>query len=148
MKKLLGILALGLLWCNVGFAENYEELMKKANTATGKDAIEVLELAKEALDFERSFLKECLNDLKIYRDKKVESCLKFKDRYDGLVNLTMIFTAHLKSEFYKISNKLDSGEKLEYTNGEHLMKTMNNYDDALKLNIKTLRKINLLMENL
>ena len=49
---------------------------------------------------------------------------------------------------YKISNKLDSGEKLEYTNGEHLMKTMNNYDDALKLNIKTLRKINLLMENL
>jgi len=148
LKKLLGILVLGLLWCNVGFAENYEELIKKANTATGKDAIEVLELAKEALELETSFLEECLKDLKIYKDKKVESCLKFKDRYDGLMNLNSIFTPHLKSKLVEIANKLDGGEKLEYTNGEHLTKTMNNFFDALQLNTKMATKINLLIKNL
>ena len=29
MKKLLGILVLGLLWCNVGFADGIKELNKK-----------------------------------------------------------------------------------------------------------------------
>ena len=148
MKKAIAIIVLGLLWCNVGVAENYEELIKKANTATGKDAIEVLELAKEALELETSFLEECLKDLKIYKDKKVESCLKFKDRYDGLMNLNSIFTPHLKSELVEIANKLDGGEKLEYTNGEHLTKIMNNYFDALQLNTKMATKINLLIKNL
>ena len=35
MKKLLGILVLGLLWCNVSYAldrEKLNELMAKANT--------------------------------------------------------------------------------------------------------------------
>jgi len=29
MKKLLGIMVLGLLWCNIGYASNEEEVKKK-----------------------------------------------------------------------------------------------------------------------
>jgi len=31
MKKLLGIMVLGLLWCNVAFAVSLESILEKAN---------------------------------------------------------------------------------------------------------------------
>ena len=40
MKKLLGILVLGLLWCNVGFAENFIYRCNFDTQYKNKDAIE------------------------------------------------------------------------------------------------------------
>ena len=44
MKKLLGILVLGLLWCNVGFAGDYKNLLKKAKTASKEQIQEITKL--------------------------------------------------------------------------------------------------------
>ena len=47
MKKLLGILVLGLLWCNVGVAGDYKNLLAKAKVATKEQIHEIIALAKK-----------------------------------------------------------------------------------------------------
>jgi len=42
MKKLLGILVLGLLWCNISVAGDYDSTLKKLKKANDKEIVEVL----------------------------------------------------------------------------------------------------------
>ena len=62
MKKLLGILVLGLLWCNIGFAESY--VCKDDKTATNTVETSIWERHSK----DQFALRIINNDQKIYFD--------------------------------------------------------------------------------
>ena len=44
------------MWCNVGFAANYEELLNKVKTVNNKETIEIMDEVILGFEFENSFL--------------------------------------------------------------------------------------------
>ena len=114
MKKLLGIVVLGLFWCNVVVAANYEELLTKAKTENNKEAIEVMDEAILGLEFENGFLEDCISEIK-YLKKWGDSCKKVKSRLDGQMNLMDVLdNANLINNLLEIGKKIDKGKKLDF----------------------------------
>ena len=58
MKKLLGIVVLGLLWCNVGFAGDYKNLLKKSKTASKEQIQEIINHISVGYDLELVLRKD------------------------------------------------------------------------------------------
>jgi len=54
MKKFSAIIVLGLLWSNVVFAANYEELLNKVKTVNNKETIEIMDEVILGFEFEIS----------------------------------------------------------------------------------------------
>ena len=63
MKKLLGILVIGLLWCNVGFAEDRETCAEYAGKAMTEGAA-------------RSIMGACLNSDGFTKSKRFKCAIK------------------------------------------------------------------------
>ena len=103
MKKLLGILVLGLLWCNVGFAE---DIMLSCEPSNKKDKpiSVVLNDKEKKVIYDGSKMTRQYNGL-LYGDKKIvfvqnaETYSANIDRITGIVE--EVWTKPFKTKFFK-----------------------------------------------
>jgi len=81
MKKLLGILVLGLLWCNVSYAldrEKLNELMAKAKTSYAAVLIEDY-CASEKAFLEIMYSKACKCAIKVGKANNEAAAVEIED---------------------------------------------------------------------
>ena len=148
MKKFSAIIVLGLLWSNVIFAANYEELLNKVKTVNNKETIEIMDEVILGFEFEISFLEDCVNEIK-YLKKWGDKCKKVALRMDGQLNLVNVFASeNLQSNLLEIAKKLDNGEKLDFIDKTKLQTKMDKIIELYGKHGSLLKKINFLKDNL
>ena len=148
MKKFSAIIVLGLLWSNVIFAANYEELLNKVKTVNNKETIEIMDEVILGFEFEISFLEDCVNEIK-YLKKWGDKCKKVALRMDGQLNLVNVFASeNLQSNLLEIAKKLDNGEKLDFIDKTKLQTKMDKIVELYGEHGSLLKKINFLKDNL
>ena len=147
-KKLLGILVLGLLWCNVGFAEDYKNLLKKAKTASKEQIQEIINHISVGYDLEIGIAERCMYDLKSTQEFG-QSCEKLVSRFDAVNNLGGVFAVpNFRNKLSEITKALDKGEKLPYINTSEFMRDLKAYTRKLSKFEKLVSDILFLKNNL
>ena len=121
MKKLLGIVVLGLLWCNVGFAESEKAIIKCADHAYKKD-------------FDQNFLNYMY--LFVHSKKQLEKDKIMADDSNFLFHHTLVLTTAGFSqeeivEHFKEVEKKDF-ESLEETQKRTAISIKQNKDTFMK----------------
>ena len=148
MKKLSLYIILGLMFCNVGFTANYEELLNKGKTANYKETIGIIDEVILGFEFENSFLEDCVNEIKYFK-KWGDKCKKVALRLDGQINLMNVFASeNLQSNLLEIGKKLDNGEKLDFIDKTKLQTKMDKIIELYGKHGSLLKKINFLKDNL
>ena len=148
MKKLLGILVLGLLWCNTSFAANYEKLLTKAKTANNKETMEIMDEAILGLEFENGFLEDCLSEIK-YSKEWGDNCKKAELRKEGQLNIIAVFSVvNFENNLSEIAKKIDKGEKLAFINKAELQNKIDSVKKVMGERYSLFKKINFLSDNL
>ena len=148
MKKLSLYIFLGLMFCNVGFTANYEELLNKGKTANYKETIEIMNEVILGFEFENSFLEDCVNEIKYFKEWG-DKCKKVALRMDGQHNLMNVFASeNLQSNLLEIGKKLDNGEKLDFIDKTKLQTKMDKIIELYGKHGSLLKKINFLRDNL
>ena len=84
MKKFLGIIVLGFLWCNISVAGDYDSTLKKLKKANDKEIVEVLNEIIIGLTHEKNLVDECFEDLK--NNKKTKCLADALPNCMGVVN--------------------------------------------------------------
>ena len=136
------------MWCNFGFAANYEELLNKVKTVNNKETIEIMDEVILGFEFENSFLEDCVNEIK-YLKKWGDKCKKVALRMDGQLNLVNVFASeNLQSNLLEIAKKLDNGEKLDFIDKTKLQTKMDKIIELYGKHGSLLKKINFLKDNL
>ena len=148
MKKLSLYIFLGLMFCNVGFTANYEELLNKVKTVNNKETIEIMDEVILGFEFENSFLEDCVNEIKYFKEWG-DKCKKVALRMDGQHNLMNVFASeNLQSNLLEIGKKLDNGEKLDFIDKTKLQTKMDKIIELYGKHGSLLKKINFLRDNL
>ena len=148
MKKLSLYIILGLMFCNVGFTANYEELLNKGKTANYKETIGIIDEVILGFEFENSFLEDCVNEIKYFKEWG-DKCKKVALRLDGQINLMNVFASeNLQSNLLEIGKKLDNGEKLDFIDKTKLQTKMDKIIELYGKHGSLLKKINFLKDNL
>ncbi|MDA9635035.1 hypothetical protein N9S58_00520 [Candidatus Pelagibacter sp.] len=113
MKKLLGIVVLGLLLSGNAFAKDlYTDLITKSKTGKGDIIIEVFSEMNFAFELEISFLEDCLKELKVLKKTNGEKCSKMDSRREGMRKLWDIPSEpNFDKEMLKIVKEVDSGKR-------------------------------------
>ena len=113
MKKAIGIIILGLLWCNVGFAEENVRLIYKRVSDN-----ETIEYIFNVKDGEKIFLNHYYNDEAIYWitnfNKEVEAATHAASRISRT-------TGKMTTNFYKLNDeqKMNLDSSMAYTLQEY-----------------------------
>ena len=148
MKKLSLYIILGLMFCNVGFTANYEELLNKGKTANYKETIGIIDEVILGFEFENSFLEDCVNEIKYFKEWG-DKCKKVALRMDGQINLmNVLLGENLQSNLLEIGKKLDNGEKLDFIDKTKLQTKMDKIVELYGEHGSLLKKINFLKDNL
>ena len=130
MKKLLGILVLGLLWCNIGVASDYKSLSAKAKVATKEQMQEIINNTILALDLETGIAESCIYELKATQEFG-QRCEKFISRKNAINNLVDIYLEpNFKNRLMEIATSIDKGEKLSYLNPSEFMSDYKEYSKS------------------
>ena len=149
MKKLLGIVVLGLLLSGNAFAKDlYTDLITKSKTGKGDIIIEVFSEMNFAFELEISFLEDCLKELKVLKKINGEKCSKMDSRTESYSKLWDISSEpNFKKEMLKIVKEVDNGKrsKTEKLKIERLMSEGSRLQDIFN---KKFRNITFIMENL
>jgi hypothetical protein len=108
MKKLLGIVVLGLLWCNFSYAENIT-LIKCKDVGDKK-----MDRSKEKYYFTIDYKSNEVTEVWIYTNEWVASMKKAKEE-TGLENMTFNKTAIIKRKiFHKDKVIVNAKSKKEF----------------------------------
>ena len=148
MKKLLGIVVLGLLLSTNAFAKDrYADLITKSKTGKGDTIIEVFNELNFAFELEISFIEDCLYELKLLK-KLGEKCSKMNSRREGLKKLWQIpGEPNFNQEMLKIVKEVDSGKRSK-TEKTKLKKIMEKNTSLQGKSIQLMKEIVFLIENL
>ena len=149
MKKLLGIVVLGLLLSGNAFAKDlYTDLITKSKTGKGDIIIEVFSEMNFAFELEISFLEDCLKELKVLKKINGEKCSKMDSRREGMRKLWDIPSEpNFDKEMFKIAKEVDSGKRSK-TEKKKIEKLMNESNRLKDLFNEKFLKIVFIMENL
>ena len=148
MKKLLGILVLGLLWCNVGVAGDYKNLLEKAKTARKGQIQEIINHSSLGIDLEIGIAERCIYELKVTQEFG-QSCEKFVSRFDAVNNLLTIHSVpNFRNKLLEIAEAIDKGEKLPYLNPSEFMSDYKAFIKKVEKATKLIGDIRFLKENL
>jgi len=149
MKKLLGIIVLGLLLSGNAFAKDlYTDLITKSKTGKGDIIIEVFSEMNFAFELEISFLEDCLKELKVLKKINGEKCSKMDSRREGMRKLWDIPSEpNFDKEMFKIVKEVDSGKRSK-TEKKKIEKLMNESNRLKDLFNEKFLKIVFIMENL
>jgi len=149
MKKLLGIVVLGLLLSGNAFAKDlYTDLITKSKTGKGDIIIEVFSEMNFAFELEISFLEDCLKELKVLKKINGEKCSKMDSRREGMRKLWDIPSEpNFDKEMFKIVKEVDSGKRSK-TEKKKIEKLMNESNRLKDLFNEKFLKIVFIMENL
>jgi len=149
MKKLLGIVVLGLLLSGNAFAKDlYTDLITKSKTGKGDIIIEVFSEMNFAFELEISFLEDCLKELKVLKKINGEKCSKMDSRREGMRKLWDIPSEpNFDKEMLKIVKEVDSGKRSK-TEKKKIEKLMNESNRLKDLFNEKFLKIVFIMENL
>jgi len=149
MKKLLGIVVLGLLLSGNAFAKDlYTDLITKSKTGKGDIIIEVFSEMNFAFELEISFLEDCLKELKVLKKINGEKCSKMDSRREGMRKLWDIPSEpNFDKEMLKIVKEVDSGKRSK-TEKKKIEKLMNERNRLKDLFNEKFLKIVFIMENL
>jgi len=149
MKKLLGIIVLGLLLSGNAYAEDrYIDLIIKSKTGKGDVIIEVFSEVNFAFELEISFMEDCLKELKVLKKINGEKCSKMDSRMEGISKLWEIQSEpNFNKEMLKIVKEVDSGKrsKTEKIKIQKMMNDGSRYQDIMNERFKN---ITFLIENL
>ena len=149
MKKLLGIVVLGLLLSGNAFAKDlYTDLITKSKTGKGDIIIEVFSEMNFAFELEISFLEDCLKELKVLKKINGEKCSKMDSRREGMRKLWDIPSEpNFDKEMLKKVKEVDSGKRSK-TEKKKIEKLMNESNRLKDLFNEKFLKIVFIMENL
>ena len=148
MKKLLGILVLGLLWCNVGFAGDYKNLVAKAKVATKEQIQEIINNTSLGLELEIGIAESCIYELKATQEfgQSCEKVISRKDAVNNLINIHL--DPNFKNKLNEIAASIGKDEKLPYLNPSEFMSDYKEYARKLEKFTKLMSDINFLKDNL
>jgi len=137
MKKILGIVVLGLLWCNISVAGDYDSTLKKLKKANDKEIVEVLNEIIIGLTHEKNLVDECFEDLKNNKsDEAPNTCHKVFERYHNYITLEKIYLhPSFKNKLLKLEKKINKGS-IEFININDLATKWSKLSD-LTINIDT-----------
>ena len=110
MKKLLGIVVLGLLLSGNAFSDDnrYNDYKSKLSSASTDQKFAIIKEISFALEFENNVISSCVSYIKMWKETKGEMCEKAFKRLKGVVNLLDILSStEYKSSFIEISKKID-----------------------------------------
>ena len=149
MKKLLGIVVLVLMWCNVGFAEErYNDLVTKSKTGKGDVIIEVLNEMNLAYELETSFVEDCVYELKVFKEKDGKKCSKMKSRIEGVQKLLVVaLESNFQEELLEVGKEIDNGKRSK-TDAIRIEKLMNEFLHNQEKITELYKKVNFLLKNL
>ena len=149
MKKLLGIVVLGLLLSGSAFAKDlYTDLITKSKTGKGDIIIEVFSEMNFAFELEISFLEDCLKELKVLKKINGEKCSKVDSRMEGMRKLWDIPSEpNFDKEMLKIAKEVDSGKRSK-TEKKKIEKLINESNRLKDLFNEKFLNITFIMENL
>ena len=142
MKKLLGIVVLGLLLSGNAFSNDnrYIDYNAKLSTGSSEEKFTILKEISFALEFENDVISSCVSYIKMWKETKGEMCKKAFERLNGIMNLMGVLgSSEYKSSFIEVSNKIDKF-KLKQLQDE----TENNSSSLTD----SLSKLNFLIQNL
>ena len=145
MKKFLGIIVLGLLWCNISVAGDYDSTLKKLKKANDKEIVEVLNETIIGLIYEKNIVDECFDALK--NDKPIEDCdimfLRYPTNYMTLEKIYL--DSKFKKKLLRLEKKINKG-LIEFISIGDLAKKFNTLSD-LTINIdKSYNNVRLIVE--
>ena len=122
MKKLVLYIFLGLMFCNVGFADTkYSDLLKLNKSDDPKKVIELIEKLTLGFEIETSFIEDCASHLKIFKEKSNDKCAKVLNRGDSMERLLNIFgSSEFKTNVLNLSKQIDNNS-IDFINGNELM---------------------------
>ena len=148
MKKLSLYIFLGLLWCNVGVAGDYKNLLEKAKTARKGQIQEIINHSSLGIDLEIGIAERCIYELKVTQEFG-QSCEKLVSRLDAVNNLNGVFAVpNFRNKLLEITEALDKGEKLPYINTSEFMRDLKAYTRKLSKFEKLASDILFLKNNL
>ena len=148
MKKAIGIIILGFLWCNVGFAGDYKNLLEKAKTARKEQIQEIINHSSLGLDLEIGISERCIYELKVTQEFG-QSCEKVISRKDAVNNLMNVHQVpNFRNKLLEIATSIDKGEKLSYLNPSEFMRDYKIFIKKVENLTKLLKDIRFLKENL
>tara|TARA_B100001564_G_C20156743_1_gene453502 strand:+ start:7 stop:435 length:429 start_codon:yes stop_codon:yes gene_type:complete len=142
MKKLLGIVVLGLLLSGNAFSNDnrYKDYNEKLSAATSEQKFRILKEISFALEFENDVISSCVGYIKMWKETKGEMCKKAFERLNGIMNLmNLLGSSEYKSSFKDVSNKIDKLKVKQLQN-----ETENNSSSLTD----SLSKLNFLVQNL
>ena len=142
MKKLLGIIVLGLLLSGNAFSNDnrYKDYNAKLSTGSTEQKFMILKEISFALEFENDVISSCVSYIKMWKETKGEMCKKAFERLNGIMNLMGVLgSSEYKISFMQVSNKIDQ-LKLKQLQDE----TENNSSSLTD----SLSKLNFLVQNL
>ena len=142
MKKLLGIVVLGLLLSGNAFSNDnrYKDYKAKLSAGSSEAKFTILKEISFALEFENDVISSCVGYIKMWKETNGEMCKKAFERLNGIMNLMDILgSSEYKISFMQVSNKIDQ-LKLKQLQNE----TENNSSSLTD----SLSKLNFLVQNL
>ena len=142
MKKLLGIVVLGLLLSGNAFSNDnrYKDYKAKLSAGSSEEKFMILKEISFALEFENDVISSCVGYIKMWKETKGEMCKKAFERFNGIMNLMDVLgSSEYKISFTEVSNKIDQ-LKLKQLQNE----TENNSSSLTD----SLSKLNFLVQNL
>ena len=136
MKKLLGIVVLGLLLSSNAFSnENrYNDYKSKLSVASTEQKFAILKEISFALEFENDVISSCVGYIKMWKETKGEMCKKAFERLNGTMNLIDVLgSSEYKSSFIEVSSKINK-LKLNQLQNETEKNSSSLADNLTKLN--------------
>ena len=136
MKKLLGIVVLGLLLSSNAFSnENrYNDYKSKLSVASTEQKFAILKEISFALEFENDVISSCVGYIKMWKETKGEMCKKAFERLNGIMNLMDVLgSSEYKSSFIEVSSKINK-LKLNQLQNETEKNSSSLADNLTKLN--------------
>ena len=116
MKKLLGIIVLGLLLSGNAYSGEYTSLLKKSKTNNSDKMLKVLDETILGLEFEKDIVQMCYDAIKVINGEQkkktineIKKCEPLVDRYMDYIDLTKIyenekFFKKMEKIYYKIND--------------------------------------------
>ena len=81
-----------LMVCSAGFADTkYSDLLKLNKSDDPKKVVELIEKLTLGFEIETSFMEDCANHLKIFKEKSNDKCAKVIERGESMERLINIF---------------------------------------------------------
>ena len=142
MKKLLGIVVLGLLLSGNAFSNDnrYIDYNAKLSTGSSEEKFTILKEISFALEFENDVISSCVGYIKMWKETKGEMCKKAFERLNGIMNLMDVLgSSEYKISFMEVSYKID---QLKF---KQLQNETENNSNSLTDNLS---KLNFLVQNL